>query len=82
MNIELCDANFGELLEKAKEKLPVIRELECKINKVRKKGNFVAHYGQRLDKELKEDVSIEVEMWITKEDALEVLKKTACILNE
>ena len=82
MNIELCDAKFGELLKKAKEKLPVIRELECKINKIREKGNFVAHYGQRLDKKLKEDVSIEVEMWITKEDALEVLKKTACILNE
>jgi hypothetical protein len=82
MNIELCDAKFGELLKKAKEKLPVIRELECKINKIREKGNFVAHYGQRLDKKLKEDVSVEVEIWITKEDALDILKKTACILNE
>jgi len=51
MNIELCDAQFDELLEKAKEKLPVIRKLECKINKIREKGNFVAHYGQRLDKQ-------------------------------
>jgi|GEM_PF-4103624 len=102
MSTELCSAQYSKLLKKAKEKLPVVKKLDENKNKenksiieeVREKGNFVAHYGQRLDKqflekmkktqskEAKKQIEKEVETWITKEDALEVLKKTVCILNE
>ena len=64
MSTELCKAQYHKLLEKAKanKKLPVIKKLDENKNKenksiieeVREKGNFVAHYGQRFDKQFLE----------------------------
>jgi hypothetical protein len=75
----MCSAQYGEFLKEAKKRLPAVKNIEGNIKCIREKVNFVAHYGQRLDKEFDEkDVKSnfrKVDLWIIKEDALEVLKK-------
>ena len=86
VNFEMYSAQYGEFLKEAKKRLPAVKNIEEDINCIREKGNFVAHYGQRLDKEFDEkDVKSDfrkVDLWITKEDALEVLKKTVLVFTK
>lgn len=82
--IPLSNEGFGEILEKTKTKYNIDGRLEQVINEIRNKGNFVAHYGSRLDElyETHDITEITVKgSWITREQSLEVLRKSVFILK-
>ncbi|RLE37162.1 hypothetical protein DRJ17_07155 [Candidatus Woesearchaeota archaeon] len=78
---------FGRVIEEAKKIKLINGKLEAKINDVRNLRNIVAHYAQRLRKELSKtlDRSKELELlvarkgWASDREAYNALEKTAKI---
>ena len=82
------DYNFVEkewrmIIEEAKKQRIINGKLESKINKIREKGNYVAHYGQRVDKSyLKYSVSRKINGgWIGRNESLQLIKQTTNVIN-
>mgnify|MGYP000667840764 CR=1 FL=1 len=77
------------ILCKAKMHGYIDDELEQRIGEVREFGNFVAHYGQRYDKEsiraiekiIKDKNTKEIKYWINREDSLQILNTTVSLLG-
>jgi hypothetical protein len=77
------EANFGEILCKAKASGYINGEVEQQLNEIREAGNFAAHYGQRYDRELITNVvkKEKIKGWMNREGAHQTLRKTAYILK-
>jgi hypothetical protein len=85
IDYSLIQSKWRRILRKAKTSGYINDELEQQLNEIREAGNFVAHYGQRHDKEFKDlttKVKKEIKGWIKREDALQTLHRTARILKE
>ena len=82
--ITLEDGKFFTILEEAKKRYFIDKKLEHVIIDFREWGNFVAHYGSRVDKPF-EKIAIEKifarTYWIKKNRALEILKNTAMVIK-
>jgi hypothetical protein len=81
IDYSFIQAMWRRILRKAKASGYINGELEQQLNEIREAGNFVAHYGQRHDKELTKVMKKEINGWIKKEDAHQTLRKTASILK-
>jgi hypothetical protein len=85
VDLSFVRAEWKCVICKAKILGYVDSELERQVNEVREAGNFVAHYGQRYDKEvekaIKEPQAKGVKGWINRADSLRTLRKTAEILK-
>ena len=82
--ITLEDDKFYKILEEAKKRYFIDKKLEDDIKDFREWGNFVAHYGSRVDKPF-EKMAIEKifarTYWIKRNHALEILKNTAMVIK-
>jgi hypothetical protein len=85
VDLSLVRAEWKCVICKAKILGYIESELERQVNEVREAGNFVAHYGQRYDREvekaIKEPQAKGVKGWINRADSLRTLRKTAEILK-
>ena len=79
-SLDLTDKNWKTIMQDARTKCGISRRLEKTINEIREYGNFVAHYGQKMDRrDFKQLVT--KGSWVTKNEALTVLKKTYLVVN-
>lgn len=79
-SLDLVNKNWKTIIQDAKTKCDISGSLEQTINEIRGAGNFVAHYGQKMDSRDSTRI-VKEESWITRDKALEVLKKTALVVN-
>jgi hypothetical protein len=61
-------------------------KIEQRIENIRNSGNFVAHYGQKYDDELRKMIKNiedknEIRSWIKKGDSLQTLRETVNVLS-
>ena len=78
------DAKRRAMLEFARKKKLLDRKSESQAWRVFELGDFGAHFGQRLDKEIfgKETKHTKPDrFWVTRREALRALKDTACLLQ-
>jgi hypothetical protein len=85
VDYDLIRAEWKCILCRAKSDGYINDEIERELREIREFGNFVAHYGQRFDKEIVrkiEDRRVgEVKGWIKREDSLQTLHRTANVLK-
>jgi len=81
IDYSFIQSKWRRILRKAKTSGYINDELEQQLNEIREAGNFATHYGQRHDKEFKDLTTKVKKGWIKREDALQILRKTARILK-
>jgi hypothetical protein len=78
-------ADWGKIRHKAKD-MKVLTEYDLRdLVEIRKRGNFVAHYGQIFDQRILTPVDPrigELRLWGNEEEAEDSLRKAAAILNK
>jgi hypothetical protein len=86
IDFSYIDSKWGDIVCKAKELGIIDNDLGSKIKDVRRYGNFTVHYGEILDKahlEIRQEGEANTPNgWLSREKALEVLRKTIGIFNE
>lgn len=84
VDFAFVEERWGAVLKAAKKEGIVKGSLEEKINKIRKQGNYVAHYGSIVDESyLNYNVSRKIKGgWIGKKEALNLIERTTQIINE
>jgi len=85
VDYDLIRAKWKCILWRAKSDGYINDELEQELREIRESGNFVAHYGQRFDKEIvrkiKDRRAGEIKGWIKRGDSLRTLHRTANVLK-
>ena len=82
VKLDYVRARWDCIWHLAFEKLNLPTELQKEIDKIRERGNFALHYGQRLDKKTSNlKTPKPITLWINREKALETLRKTVRILR-
>ncbi len=83
IDFAFVDKKWGDILAFAKEYGIINGKLENKINKIREKGNYVAHHGPIIDKSYQnfsKNIKIKAD-WIGKKDCLQIINHTIEIIN-
>ena len=84
VDFAFVEERWGKVLEAAKKQEIVKGRLEEKINKIREQGNYVAHYGSKVDESyLNYNVTRKIKGgWIGKKEALDLIERTTQIINQ
>jgi hypothetical protein len=80
LNLGSIHDNWLSILSKARKRKFVDVETERMLRHIRRKGDFVAHYGQKFDQKIRQEQGLG-SLWITRVEAEEVLRQTVKVLN-
>lgn len=83
VDFNFIEKRWGDILCFAKEQGIVKGNLERRINKIREKGNYVAHFGSIVDKSYLCASNREVKgRWLRKEEAHQHLEQAVKIIHD
>ena len=80
LNLGSIHDKWLTILSKARKRKLLDVDTERMLRHVRRKGDFVAHYGQKFDQKIGQDQGLG-KLWITRVEAEEVLRQTVKVLN-
>lgn len=83
---EVDQMSWGDILQLAKDMGYLPSDLQARIDRIRDTANFAAHFGPKFDKQLtkiiKSEPNLPLKNWVSKNDALDVLRETVSVLQE